>query len=89
MDPYLDSGVAAQVEVELGGVSDANVDCGAGWDVATLANLSKFNQDTNVSRVNILKRKRVTDSRTWSFLSAQNSRVWWRFCTTMNVMPGW
>ncbi len=26
---------------------------------------------------------------TWSFLSAQKSRVWCRFWTTMNVMPGW
>ena len=37
----LDAGVAAQVEVELGGVSDADVDRRARRDVAALANLKQ------------------------------------------------
>ena len=37
----LDAGVAAQVEVELGGMSDADVDRRARRDVAALANLKQ------------------------------------------------
>ena len=36
---HLDSGVAAEVKVEFGGVSDADVDCRPGGNVPTLANL--------------------------------------------------
>ena len=39
----LDAGVAAQVEVELGGMSDADVDRRARRDVAALANLKRMN----------------------------------------------
>ena len=40
---YLNPSVTAQVEVELGGVRDADVNCGTRRDVATLADLQPDN----------------------------------------------
>ena len=36
---YLNTGMTTQVEVKLGGVSDASVYGGSCWNVTTLANL--------------------------------------------------
>lgn len=44
--PHLNAGVAAQVEVELGGVRDGAVHRGACWDVATLPHLQGAGQAT-------------------------------------------